>query len=62
MTHNSIDLTGVPGFKADGPAASHHPKPMSLGEAVAHVALASFILGLVVGIPLFSVLRMMGAW
>ena len=61
MTHNSIDLTGVPGFRADGPAAMHH-KPPTFGEQIAGVAIAFFIVGLVVGLPVFTVLRLMGWW
>lgn len=28
MSRHTIDLTGVPGFRADGPAAMHHPIPL----------------------------------
>lgn len=62
MSRHSIDLTGVPGFRADGPAARHHPKPPTFGEQIAGVAIAFFIVGLVVGVPVFTVLRLMGWW
>lgn len=56
----SIDLTAIPGFKNEGPAAAHHPKPLSFGETIAHVAVGFFIVGLVFGLPVLTALRMAG--
>lgn len=57
----SLDLTAFR-FENDSPAAAHHPKQLSFGEAVAHVAVAGFVVGLVVGLPVFTFLRLMGWW
>lgn len=65
MTHNSIDLT-----VEDGP--HWPPKPLvgikwqgreiPLWEVALHIAIPFFIVGLVVGLPVFTVLRLMGWW
>jgi hypothetical protein len=51
----SIDLTAIPGFKADSPAAVHHPVPLEDVTWAMVVVFAAVVA--LAGLGVFAVLR-----